>query len=255
MDGGAKGFSKDSCGISVLLSNRWPPTTGHLASVSNPAQGRRSSRARPGRPGLQHSWRSRPLVHSLVARRLCSKIRPRAGICQWPGSCGPRPWVIDRHQDISRREAGRGIFTCHPPQRETTCAAKDMVHSRRLSSHGSKMDPKEQQSASRKLCRHRRRGFCCDVIALKGTSARSTASQHSQWIHLRLTPWGINLPARVASHPHAGQALWSGLDEQDRGLAEPARPSPLEACISPTKGAVSNPLGRPLSPQAPQLVL
>lgn len=30
-----------------------------------------------------------------------------------------------------------------------------------------------------------------DVTALRGTSARSTASTRARWIHLRLTPWGL----------------------------------------------------------------
>lgn len=56
-----------------------------------------------------------------------------------------------------------------------------------------------------------------------------------------LDPMGINPPAQLASHPHAGQAFCSGLDEQDLGLAEPVRPSPLAACTRPAQGAVSNP--------------
>lgn len=66
---------------------------------------------------------------------------------------------------------------------------------------------------------------------------------------------GIKLPVRVASHPHAGQAVWSGLDEQDRGLAEPARPSPLAACTSPAQGAVCKPFRSPFPTSAPHLVL
>ena len=64
-----------------------------------------------------------------------------------------------------------------------------------------------------------------------------------------LDPMGINLPAQLASHPHTTeQALCGGLDEQDLGLAEPVRPSPLAACASPAQGAVSIPLGSPLYP-------
>lgn len=62
-----------------------------------------------------------------------------------------------------------------------------------------------------------------------------------------LDPMGINLPAQLASHPHGARGLWSGLEEQDQGLAEPARPSPLEACTVATQGAVSDSLGAPFS--------
>lgn len=93
-DGARKDFllSKDSCGISALLTTRWPPMIGRSAGVCHGPRAPRSSRARLGRPGLQQTWWSRPLVDSPVARRLCSKSDLK------PGSASGQAFLATRSQ-------------------------------------------------------------------------------------------------------------------------------------------------------------
>lgn len=61
------------------------------------------------------------------------------------------------------------------------------------------------------------------------TSARNRRPARWQWVHPRLTPWG--LICQSDSHltrMQARSSFWSGLDgKEDPGLAEPARLSPL----------------------------
>lgn len=150
--------------------------------MSNPAQGRRSSRARPGRPGLQQSWRSRPLVHSLVARRLCSRSDLEPGSASGRAALATIPWSWSRltgslwagpGQSLGRWPGYSHAIFRGPDMR---CAAKDTMHRRSLYGNSSKKRPKRATKSLEMTVPSSSSQVLGDVIALKGTSARPTAS-------------------------------------------------------------------------------
>lgn len=50
---------------------------------------------------------------------------------------------------------------------------------------------------------------------------------------------GVNLQARLTSHPRADEVFWSGLDKAGSGPSRACEASPLAACTSAAQGAVS----------------
>lgn len=197
-------------------------------ATPQPGQGRRSSRARLGaaRPAAELEV-SAPRSFAGGEEALL-QIRPRAGICQRPASSGPpSPTVIDRHRmggpgrSLGRWPGYSQVILRGPEMR---CAAKGMMHPRQLCLDMAPEWTRKSNKALQDDCgRHRRRGFW--VMSSRLGERRLARPPAVAVDTPALDPMGINLPARLASHPHcwAGRLEWSGR-AGSRPRRAPARP-------------------------------